>query len=346
MGTWSGSVARVSVQPSVAAKTERLLNLVIALLSTRMPLTKARIRAAVPQYQDTASVEAFDRMFERDKDELRELGIPLETSVVDPLFDDELGYRIDRREYALPEISFTPDEVSALVLAGRIWSQASLAAQANAALTKLAATGVVLDDRSVVGVEPRIRTQEASFEPLRRAVRDRRAVTFDYRKADGTLAARRVQPWGLTQWRGRWYVTGWDAQREAERVFRLGRIVGPVKAVGSVGAYAVPADHEPRVLVRSTEPEVVDQPPAILRVRVGAGNTLRRRARSIGDIDDQWSLVDIDYRDIDGFAAEVAGFGPDVVVEAPQDLQRAVLSLLREAAARHTGAVPGEQVRR
>ena len=108
----------------------------------------------------------------------------------------------------------------------------------------------------------------------------------------------------------------------------------------------MPADHEPRVLVRSTEPEVVDQPPAILRVRVGAGNTLRRRARSIGDIDDQWSLVDIDYRDIDGFAAEVAGFGPDVVVEAPQDLQRAVLSLLWEAAARHTGAVPGEQVRR
>lgn len=340
----SGSVTRVSVQPSVAAKTERLLNLVIALLSTRMPLTKARIRTAVPQYLTTASVEAFDRMFERDKDELRELGIPLETAIVDPLFDDELGYRIDRREYALPEIAFTPDEVSALVLAGRIWSQASLAAQANAALTKLAATGVVLDDRSVVGVEPRIRTQEASFEPLRRAVQDRRKVTFDYRKADGTLSARSVQPWGLTQWRGRWYVTGWDTARDAERVFRLGRIAGPVTAHGKAGAYAVPADHVPRVLVRSSEPEIVDQPPAILRVRAGVGNTLRRRARSIGEIDDTWSLIDIDYRDVDSFAAEVAGFGPDVVVEAPVDLQAAVVRLLREAAARHTGVGAAEQV--
>ena len=87
----SGSVTRVSVQPSVAAKTERLLNLVIALLSTRMPLTKARIRTAVPQYLTTASVEAFDRMFERDKDDLRELGIPLVTEEITALLDDEPG---------------------------------------------------------------------------------------------------------------------------------------------------------------------------------------------------------------------------------------------------------------
>ena len=115
----------MSVQPSAAAKTERLLNLVIALLSTRMPLSKARIRSAVPQYLSTASDEAFDRMFERDKDELRELGIPLATAVIDPLFDDELGYRIDKREYALPEIAFEPDEVAALTLAGRAWARAS-----------------------------------------------------------------------------------------------------------------------------------------------------------------------------------------------------------------------------
>ena len=68
-----------AVHPTAQVKTERLLNLVIALLSTRMPLSKARIRAAVPQYHGTASDEAFDRMFERDKDELRELGIPLVT---------------------------------------------------------------------------------------------------------------------------------------------------------------------------------------------------------------------------------------------------------------------------
>ena len=165
-----------AVHPTAQVKTERLLNLVIALLSTRMPLSKARIRAAVPQYHGTASDEAFDRMFERDKDELRELGIPLVTSVIDPVFDDELGYRIDKREYALPEISFEPDEVAALSLAARTWTRASLAGPAASALRKLRAAGVTMDDSSLVGIEPVVRTTEEAFEPLRRAVRDRRAV--------------------------------------------------------------------------------------------------------------------------------------------------------------------------
>ena len=80
--------------PTPAAKTERLLNLVICLLYTRQPLSKQRIRAAVPQYGEAASDEAFDRMFERDKDELRDLGIPLRAEAIDPLFDDETGYRL------------------------------------------------------------------------------------------------------------------------------------------------------------------------------------------------------------------------------------------------------------
>ncbi len=205
-------------------KTERLLNLVIALLSTRMPLSKARIRAAVPQYHGTASDEAFDRMFERDKDELRELGIPLVTSVIDPVFDDELGYRIDKREYALPEISFEPDEVAALSLAARTWTRASLAGPAATGLRKLRAAGVAMDDASLVGIEPVVRTTEEAFEPLRRAVRDRRAVTFGYRKPDEESTTRHLQPWGLAQWHGRWYLTGFDLDRGAARVFRVGRI--------------------------------------------------------------------------------------------------------------------------
>jgi len=102
----------MSTQPNAAAKTERLLNLVICLLYTRMPLSKAKIRSFVPQYGTTASDEAFNRMFERDKDELRDLGIPLVTEAFDPLFEDEPGYRIDRRDYALPEISFAADELA------------------------------------------------------------------------------------------------------------------------------------------------------------------------------------------------------------------------------------------
>lgn len=326
----------MSVQPSTAAKTERLLNLVIALLSTRRPLTKAQLRTAVPHYQQTASDEAFDRMFERDKDELRDLGIPLATQLVAAAYDDEVGYRIDRREYALPEIGFEPDEVAALALAGRAWNQASLASSASAALTKLASAGVELDERSVVGIEPRVRTTEAAFGPVHAAVKERREISFVYRKADGTVGTRRLQPWGMTQWRGRWYVTGLDVDRQAERVFRLGRIEGKVTTAARAAAYDIPAGHVPRVLVEASEPAVVDQPPAILRIRRGAGNTLRRRARTVGEVDDDWSQIDLDYRDAESLAQEVAGFGPDVIVEAPDAVRDAVIRLLAAARGRHT----------
>src|SRR5215211_7844316 len=165
------------------AKTERLLNLVICLLSTRRPLTKAQIRQAVPQYAENASTEAFERMFERDKDELRDLGIPLLTSFDNPLFEDEVGYRVDRAAYALPEVSFEPDELAVLGLASRVWQQATLAGPASRALIKLKAAGVEPDESSLVGIEPRVRTSEPAFEPIYAAVRDRQPVSFPYRAA-------------------------------------------------------------------------------------------------------------------------------------------------------------------
>jgi len=329
----------LSVPPSAAAKTERLLNLVICLLWTRLPLSKARIRSAVPQYQGTASTEAFDRMFERDKDELRELGIPLVTSVIDPLFDDEVGYRIDRREYALPEIAFSPDEVAALGLAGRAWTQASLAGSATTALRKLRSAGVELDDSSLVGIEPRVRTTEAAFEPVRKAVFARQPISFTYRKPEGDSSVRTVQPWGLAWWRGRWYCTGHDVDRDAERVFRLSRIEGPVRSTGRPGGYVVPAEHDPRALIQVFDPAPGTPQPAVLRVRVGAGNTLRRRARTVGDVDDLWSLVDLDYTDVEQLADEISGFGPDVVVEQPEELRDAVVRRLRGALAARTAEV-------
>ena len=181
----------MSTKFNAADKTERLLNLVICLLYTRKPLSKAKIRDAVPQYGSSASDEAFDRMFERDKDELRELGIPLVTEPYDILFDDEPGYRIDRREYALPEISFAPDELAVLGLASRAWTQASLAGPAAQALRKLEAAGVERDDSSLIGIVPMVRTVEPAFEAVKDAVLARTAMAFTYRTAGTSQVATR-----------------------------------------------------------------------------------------------------------------------------------------------------------
>src|SRR5215475_13640833 len=161
-------------------KTERLLSLVVCLLSARRYLTATQIRAAVPGYPD--SFDAFKRMFERDKDELRELGIPLETGT-NTIWDEEVGYRISRQAYELPEIALEPDEAAVLGLAARVWQRAELAGAAAGGLLKLRAAGVEAEETTQPGIEPRLQTGDAAFGPLWQAVRDRRPVSFGYQAA-------------------------------------------------------------------------------------------------------------------------------------------------------------------
>ncbi len=325
---------RIMPTPSPAAKTERLLNLVICLLYTRAPLSKSRIRAAVPQYGQAATDEAFDRMFERDKDELRDLGIPLRTEPLDPYFDDEPGYRIDRREYALPEITFERDELAVLGLASRTWQHASLGGAAATAMRKLAAADIERDEGSIIGLEPRVRTAEPAFTPVKDAALQRQAITFTYRKPGGEAQQRTVQPWAVANWRGRWYVTGWDCDREAARSFRLGRIEGRVRTTGPADAFTPPADHDPVAQIAGHEPAGPPQR-AVLRVRDGSGRVLRRRARDTQGLGDGWSRLEIEFSDAEMFADEIAEFGPAVVAEDPAELVDAVVRRLRGALRAH-----------
>jgi proteasome accessory factor B len=313
-----------------AAKTERLLNLVICLLATSRYLTKEQIRRAVPGYSD--SDEAFERMFERDKDELRQLGIPVETAPVDRFFDNEIGYRIQRSNYELPEIRLEADEAAVLALAARVWQQRSLAQTASTALLKLRAAGVETDDVSLVGIEPRVNASEPAFAPLWDAVRDRRPVAFDYQAAGAPDVVRRhLEPWGIVSWHGRWYVTGHDRDRGAVRSFRLSRIVGNVRADGDAGTVEKPPDTDVRELVTHAYASEPSTQEATLRIRTGAAYPLRRRAQSITNVGDGWDHVVRRYAG-DSFAEYLASFGPDVVVLDPPELRNEVVRHLRAVA--------------
>ena len=125
-------------------KTERLLGLVVCLLSTGRYLTAEQIRDAVPGYPEQDDL--FKRMFERDKEDLRELGVPLETGVNHP-FDEDPGYRIRQQAYELPELRLEADEAAVLGLAARVWRRAELAGAAAGALLKLRAAGIDADLR-------------------------------------------------------------------------------------------------------------------------------------------------------------------------------------------------------
>lgn len=308
-------------------KTERLLSLVVCLLSARRYLTAAQIRDAVPGYP--ASFDAFKRMFERDKDELRELGIPLEMGT-NPA-DEEAGYRISRQAYELPDIRLEPDEAAILGLAARVWRRAELAGAAEGALLKLRAAGIDAEDVTPPGIEPRLQTPEPAFRPLYEAVRDRRPVSFSHLAAGrSTSQVRHLEPWGVVNRRGRWYVVGYDIDRRAERVFRLSRINGPVSATGPAGSVIVPPGTDVRAAVRDWDSEHQSPLTCVLQVRAGAGHGLRRYALGVTPADEPgWDLVELTYSDTGWWSEQIASFGSDAVVVEPADLRDAVIGRLK-----------------
>jgi len=312
-------------------KTERLLGLVVCLLSSERYLTALQIRAAVPGYPE--SFEAFKRMFERDKEELRELGIPLETGSNSPL-DEEAGYRIPRQAYVLPEIRLEPDEAAVLSLAAGVWRRAELAGAAAGALLKLRAAGVDAEETPQPGIEPRLQAGEAAFGPLWQAVRDRRPVAFAYRAAGRSEPQQRhLEPWGVVNLHGRWYVAGHDRDRDAVRVFRLSRIEGPVEFSGPAGSVTVPDGVDVRETVREWDTQPPPQRAAVLRVRQGAGHGIRRYATSVRPDGAGWDLVETPFSDVAWFAEHLASFGRSVVVAEPADLREAVITQLKGALA-------------
>jgi proteasome accessory factor B len=326
-------------------RAERLVNLVLCLLSTRQFLTAERIRTAVPGYEPddgTARAdEAFKRMFERDKAELRELGVPLETGRTS-IFDTEEGYRIARRDYELPPVSLEPDEAAAVGLAARLWQSAELADAARGALLKLRAGGVDVEPARTLDVEPRLDAAEEALHPCLDAVQAGRAVRFAYRKPSGVESEREVEPWGVVSWRGRWYLVGHDRGREAPRCFRLSRVLGAVRPVGPEGAVKVPTGIDLVAYVVETEPPEY-QRYARIRIRRGQGIWLRKIATRVepGERGSDWDLAEIGYFDPEWIADRVARQGSRAVVEGPDDVRQAVVRRLRA----HAGAPRAEVAR-
>lgn len=326
-----------------ARKTERILNLTICLLVSRQYVPKSRIREIVEGYWDLSD-QAFERTFERDKDELRELGVPIQVGSFDSMFDDEPGYRIDRSDFELPPIELDAEEAAVVGVAARSWQHASVAESTRSALSKLQAAGVQPESSQLASLQPYVAANEPAFEPLWHAVLDRIRVSFGYRGATRTL-----EPWGMTSHKGRWYVVGRDIDRDATRMFKLSRIDDLPKQLSADAAFEVPADLDLRQLSLSLLP---DEPraQALIAVRAGKAPALRRRGQpaepdDLTDVDFAWpngfEVAQVGYADVDVLADEVACYAADAVVIEPAELREAVLVRLRAVAS--TRSVPGSQ---
>ncbi|KUI32542.1 transcriptional regulator [Mycobacterium sp. IS-1742] len=321
------------------SKVERLMNLVIALLSTRTFITADRIRQVVAGYADSPSDEAFSRMFERDKNELRDLGIPLETGRVSQ-FDPTEGYRINRDAYALPAVELTADEAAAVAVATQLWESPELITATQGALLKLRAAGVDVDPADSVAIStatlPGVRGNEETLRTLLQAIDTGQAVQFGHRRdRSEPYTTRTVEPWGVVTHRGRWYLVGHDRDRDAPRTFRLSRIADDVATIGPPGAVHKPADVDLRELVHRAVAEWPTGAQARVWVADGRATALRRQAVVEGPMTlggRPGEVVTVEIGMFDRLAREVASHGADAVALEPQSLRDDVIARLRAQA--------------
>ena len=312
---------------------ERLLNLLIALTHARGRMTRAEIRATVAGYDppndhDDADAArrrtaAFERMFERDKDDLRRLGVPLRT-VTDATHGDEIGYVIDAGDAAMPPISLSPVERAVLAVAAEYWQSAALGTDARRALVKITSSTARIED---VPLHLSARsTQGSEAAPvLAQAIADAQTVQFTYTSAASGRAVRTVEPWRLVVRGGPLYLVGLDRDREEPRTYRLSRIEGSVQTVGERGAFVAPSEADGLDLAAS-----VPTLTARIGLRAESGHALRRRGTCFGS-HGEWDIYDVPYSDTDALRDEILGLAGAAMVASPESLAESVIAHAKAA---------------
>jgi proteasome accessory factor B len=305
---------------------ERLLNLVGLLLETSTPLTFEQIRRVLEPYGQ-ANPDSAKRMFERDKDVLREYGVPLELVDVD-VWGTEQGYVIPKEKYYLPEIEFEPGELVALLVAAQSGGQ-DPAAESGARKLLYGADGGVLAGLGggplASGSDARSNLVHAAAE----ATQGLRRIRFTYRTSQGKTSDRDVDAWAMVFRAGHWYLVGHDRERDDVRAFRLSRIVGEVADTGTGSAppedfrAADHVDAGPWIAAGDDRAEVLFSP-----TRAWVAASQFPGATEIGADEEGRVVMEIPMADEEAFAAMLLEYGPDAVVRSPHSLREAVVSRL------------------
>jgi proteasome accessory factor B len=327
----------VSAAASRIPVEERLFSLVLALLATEAGLTKNEILSTVQGYRQRYSASGdnsnLERQFERDKDDIRDLGVPLETldSPGQVGNNQNLRYRIPRGDYELPaDISFSPEETTLLNLAAMVWREGSISGESRRAILKLRSLGVVTDE-PMIGYAPRLRVRDVAFEPLSAALDKHVIIRFGYLKpGEQEARVRTVAPIALIQREGRWMLHGEDQDAGGTRNFLLRRIVTPITTTNTKHA---PFPASPTEDAKAELDEIWESRAATVEVEPGSDAATRLSKRPSTTSED--NTLTLHYSDIDLFADELAGYGPEVLVVSPEELRVAVRDRLLRTVADH-----------
>jgi predicted DNA-binding transcriptional regulator YafY len=286
----------------------------------------------VPAYHH-ADASSAKRMFERDKDVLREVGIPLEIAATD-VWEVEHGYRIPKDRYYLPDVAFTEEEVWALFVAAHTPEESG---EAELAFRKLT-TGTesnVLSAMAQRAPAPGVDSSGPHLGAMADALARRRAVRFRYRPAQGKPGVREVEPYSLVFREGHWYVVGLDRSRKDIRSFRLSRLSSGVKETGPASP---PPDGFDGSRYLEAGPWGLGQPVARATVVFSPkvawwAVPSAPGAKVVRTRKDGWIAVDVPAGQTDQFVSWVLSFGPDAKVASPRAIRDEVVARLEAVAA-------------
>lgn len=309
----------------MSRKTERLVNLTIALLATKRFLTKSEIFRTVDGYE--GSPESKERMFERDKDDLRNLGITIEVGTFDPLFEDEAGYRIKDEDYQFQLGELSNQEITLLSLAAEAWRGAALDSMALSALVKLRAIGIESDLQAIPEVAPAIEGEDQNLPLLIASIISRNVLTFSYLNESLESHKRAIEAYAIASKFGHWYLVGHDLDRGQIRSFRLDRMIGSIEKVGRSKAFEIPNNFQ----IGDHLSDVDESQSAMLFLRDDRALTLRSRAKVMTSLvaPEGWQAFEISYGSVDRFIEEVLWFGDDVVLVSPPEMREKLVNLLK-----------------
>ena len=299
-------------------KTERLINLTLALLASKRFLTKSEIFSTVAGY--SGNTETMERMFERDKDELRNLGIKIEVRGIDPLFDDEQGYLIQEDTFQIDSNAFTQEELLYLTMAANLWHDSALHDQSKAALLKIQSISGPIEVDEVNS--PVIRDNEDSTTLLLifEAINNLAQLEFEYKGS-----VRRVNPYGLYTRDGFWYLVA--QENDVIKTFKLVRISKSVNIAGKSNSFLKPKDFDVKEFLRSSKPNTKSH--VVILVRKNQALALRKKYE-VKEIDSEWDRMEFEYLMVDELIESLLWFGSDVVVLSPKSIREKLIANCEE----------------
>jgi proteasome accessory factor B len=302
--------------------------LVIALLATKRYLTKSEIFRTIEGYE--GSSESMERMFERDKDELRALGIEIEVSALDPLFEDEIGYRIRFEDYVMDHSGFTTNEIAYMSLAAQVWKEEALSEIAQHAMRKLAGLASPIDISEIPAIAPVLINAPKFLNEIIDCISKRRTIEFVYLDSEMKTQSRQVNVYSYFSYKGNWYFSGLDVRKMEIRTFKCDRIVGDVSVSKGSKMYEIPEEYIPSTESEENAYELTAQ----LLVRKGRGSQLRNRASKIVTAED-FDAVDVPYSSENELLSLVLWHLDDVQVLAPSALRDSVIKSLKNVVMNH-----------